>query len=300
MSDDPEDKPTQEDSKPPPPAGQSKRRMLRFVYRLAAIYTAYCLIVFLAQRWLIFPDWVAPDPDGRDKYDAHTTVLTREIDGGRVVAWFVPATGASATHPKPLAVFFHGNAEIVDTQTDRIEGYLASGVSVLIPEYRSYGRSDGAPDEAAFIDDGLYFLDLALQRDDVDPTRLVIHGRSMGGHIATEVAKQRPPRALILGSTFTSMRELGSRKAIVPRFIVRHPMDTLATIRNLDVPILIFHGTWDSMIPISYGRRLRAAAKNARLVEIDCGHNDFPCDEEERYWGEIRSFLKETGVVDEG
>lgn len=279
--------------------GKSGRRfsMFRLMRNLVLIYLAYCLIVFLGQRWLIFPDWVAPDPSPEEKYDASTTVLTRDIEGGKVIAWFIPAPGASATHPKPLVVFLHGNAEIIDTQEARIAGHRANSCSVLIPEYRGYGRSDGQPSQSALVDDAEYFLNLALKRPDVDPDRVVIHGRSMGGGIAAQLAARHKPRALILGSTFTSMRTLGSRKALVPPFLVRHPMDTAAVLRDLDVPVLIFHGKHDNIINVSYGRELNAIAKNSTLVELNCSHNDFPGDDDERYWQEIRNFLEANGVI---
>lgn len=276
---------------------QSRFRPMRIIRNLALIYLTYCAVVFFAQRWLIFPDWVAPEPTADEKYDASTTVLTRDIDGGKVIAWFIPAAGAGAENPKPLVIFLHGNAEIIDTQEDRIAGYRALGCSVLIPEYRGYGRSAGQPGQQALVDDALYFLDIALKRPDVDPTRLVIHGRSMGGGIAAQVAARHKSRVLILGSTFTSMRTLGSRKALVPSFLIRHPMDTEAVLRDLDVPLLIFHGSKDNIINVSYGRELNAIAKHSRLVELNCSHNDFPGDEDDRYWTEIRHFLVENGVL---
>ena len=285
---------------PPDDAPRRRRRgPARIVLRIAALYCLYAAAVFLAQRWLIFPAWIAPAPDSREKYNDATTVLTRDIGADRpVIAWFIPAPGGAADRPMPLVLYLHGNGEIIDTQARRIEGYLAGGVSVLIPEYRGYGRSGGAPGADAFIDDGLHFLRLTLQRQDVDPDRLVIHGRSMGGHVAVEIAARHAPRALILGSTFTSMRDLGSRKAFVPRFLIRHPMDTMAVLPSLDLPILMFHGAPAGIIPIDHSRRLQAAARRGRLVEIDCGHNNFPCDETERYWQTIRSLLTETGVTD--
>lgn len=276
---------------------RSRFRPMRLLRNLAIIYLTYCVVVFFAQRWVIFPDWITPEPSASEKYDASTTVLTRDIDGGQVIAWFIPAPGASAENPKPLVIFLHGNAEIIDTQEDRIAGHRANGCSVLVPEYRGYGRSAGQPSQEALVEDAEYFLDIALKRPDVDPNRLVIHGRSMGGGIACQLAARHKPRALILGSTFTSMRTLGSRKALVPSFLVRHPMDSAAVLKELDVPLLIFHGAKDNIIDVSYGRELNAIARHSRLVELNCSHNDFPGDEDERYWSEIRKFLVENGVI---
>ncbi|MCA9254444.1 MAG: alpha/beta hydrolase [Phycisphaerales bacterium] len=281
-------------------AGGKKRSRyspVRLIRNIVAIYLVYCAIVFFAQRWLIFPDWITPEPTAEEKYDATTTVLTRDIDDGKVIAWFIPAPGASAERPRPLVMFFHGNAEIIDTQEDRIAGYRALGCNVLIPEYRGYGRSAGQPSQDALVDDALYFLDLALKRPEVDGDRVVIHGRSMGGGIAAQVAARHKPNALILGSTFTSMRTLGARKALVPGFLVRHPMDTAAVLQDLDVPLIIFHGSQDNIVSVEYGRELNRIARNSRLVELNCSHNDFPGDEDDRYWSEIRTFLEDNHIL---
>lgn len=274
-----------------------RRSFSRIIRNIILLYIAYCLLVFFGQRWIIFPDWIAPDTLPIEKYDASTTILTRDIDGEKVIAWFIPAPAASADNPKPLVMFFHGNAEIIDTQDDRIAGHRANGCSVLLPEYRGYGRSSGQPSQQALVEDAEYFLDLALKRPDVDPTRLVIHGRSMGGGIAAQVAARHKPRAMILGSTFTSMRTIGARKAFVPGFLIKHTMDTAAVLRELDVPLLIFHGNVDNIVDVAYGRELNSIANSSRLVELNCSHNDFPGDEDERYWQEIRKFLLENGVV---
>jgi len=188
-----------------PPAKKKRGRLSRIIFRIATFYIVYCVVVFFAQDYLIFPSYITPEPAGIEKYDRTTTVLTRDIEDGQVVAWYIPVAWASADKPAPLVMYFHGNAEIIDTQDDRIEGHRANGCSVLLCEYRDYGRSDGSASEAALVEDAVYFLDEVLKRPDVDASRIVIHGRSMGGGIAAGVAKQRPPCAMILGSTFTSM-----------------------------------------------------------------------------------------------
>jgi len=279
------------------PAKKKRGRLSRFIFRIAAFYLVYCVIVFFAQDYLIFPSYITPEPAGIEKYDRTTTVLAREIEDGQVVAWFIPVAWASADNPAPLVMYFHGNAEIIDTQDDRIEGHRANGCSVLLCEYRDYGRSDGHASEAALVEDAVYFLDEVLKRPDVDASRVVIHGRSLGGGIAAGVAKQRPPRAMILGSTFTSMTDLAPRKAWVPGFLVRHPLDVAGVVEEADFPILIFHGTHDDIVPVRYGRKLRDLAQNGEYHELNCKHNDFPGPDESNYWKAIRSFLDKHEVI---
>ena len=70
-------------------------------------------------------------------------------------------------------------------------------------------------------------------------------------------------------------------------------------LRDLEVPVLIFHGTRDTIIPVSHGRKLRELARNATYIEYDCGHVDLTGREgaDGGYWQEIGRFLVETGVI---
>ncbi len=284
------------------PAGRRRRLRQRPWFRLlvflAVLYVAWCATLFVLQDWLLFSADMAPRPLPLP-YSARTVQLERPLDGGgHVVAWFVPAPGLGAERPAPLAVFFHGNAEIIDYQHTIIEGYQHLGCSVLLPEYRGYGRSAGKPSEAGIVEDALYFYDQIVKRPDVDASRLVIHGRSLGGGPAARLAVARRPPAMILESTFTSAAAMAHRY-YAPMFLARSPFRVDRVLESLDAPVLLFHGTHDDIIPVSPGRRLREIARDVQYVEFDCAHNDFPGDgNEEEYWREIAEFLVRHGVIE--
>ncbi|HRR86970.1 MAG TPA: alpha/beta hydrolase, partial [Phycisphaerae bacterium] len=138
---------------------------------------------------------------------------------------------------------------------------------------------------------------IRLKREDVDPGRIAIHGRSLGGGVAAQIAARRKPAALILESTFTSVASY-AQKYCVPKLLVRHPFRTDLVLPELDVPVLVFHGTRDDIVPVKHGRRLAKLARNAVYVEYDCGHNDAPGPGNEAdYWGRIEAFLEEAGIT---
>jgi hypothetical protein len=134
--------------------------------------------------------------------------------------------------------------------------------------------------------------DWALTRPGVDPARVVGWGRSLGGGAITALARERTLAAIVLESTFTSVRRM-AQSIGVPAFLVRDPLDNLAVIESFPGPVLIVHGERDDMIPVAHARELAAAARSARLVVVTgCGHNDCP-----RPWADLRAFLDENGLL---
>jgi pimeloyl-ACP methyl ester carboxylesterase len=73
---------------------------------------------------------------------------------------------------------------------------------------------------------------------------------------------------------------------------VRDPFDTLGAVGEFDGPVLVIHGRQDRMIPPAHGKELAERAADAKLVWLDCGHNDCP-----RPWKEVRSFLERQGIL---
>ncbi len=279
-----------------PPKPLYRRIALRILIFGAVFYGTWCGTLFFYQDKMLFPTDLTPDPLPL-LYSARTVELSRDIgDGQHVVAWFVPGPDVTAESPGPLAVFFHGNAELIDHQHTTIDNYLRLGCSVLLPEFRGYGRSGGTPSEAGIVEDAAYFFDLAIERPEVDPRHVVIHGRSLGGGPAAQLAALRPPAALILESTFRSAAAMAS-KYWAPQFLVKNTFYTDRVLAKLRVPVLIFHGTTDNIIPVEHGRQLHEIAADSKYVEYDCQHNNFPGSDYEDYVAQIRRFLIARQIV---
>ena len=273
-----------------------RKRLMTWLIILLSLYVIYCGLLFFYQTKLMFPAEFAGRP-GNTLPTEYTQRITLPTDQGRTVAWFVPAPDASADSPEPLVVFFHGNAELIDQQDYILALYRRLGVSVLLVEYRGYGNSDGTPSQKHIVNDTLAVLNDVLKRDDVDADRLVLHGRSIGGGMATQVALQTQPKALIVESTFTSASGMAWRYG-VPPFLVTSPLNSEAAFKKLDVPILIMHGNLDQIVPVAHAHRLDAAAKDSDLFIFDTDHNIWPpLKEAMQYEGAIEAVLKRSGVL---
>ncbi len=274
-----------------------RNRVLRVLRGLLLIWVVWCATLFFAQGCLIFPGALRAAPEADPPESAEVWWI--DLGGGeQVEAWFLPASECDAEHPCPAVIYCHGNAELIDEEWKSAIGYHRLGWSLLLPEYRGFGRSDGSPSQENIRADFVRFYDRLVQEPRVDPNRVVFHGRSLGGAVAADLAAHRKPAALILESTFTSMGAMAHR-FLAPAFLARQPFHTERVVRELDVPVLVFHGTQDNVVPVSHGRSLGESAKYGWYVEYDCGHNDLPPPERRReYWAAIESVL--TPVPPEG
>lgn len=262
------------------------------------IYFGVCSGCWLMQESMIFPRELASRgaPDGPTGEDIERVWIPIDGDAGaQVEAWFIPGDNRSAQSPGPAIIFFHGNGALIDYSLDFADMYTRHGFSVLLPEYRGYGRSDGLPTQAGITRDMTQFRDWLDARPEVNRARVIYHGQSLGGGVAAALAEERPPAALILQSTFSSIAAMANGIGL-PSFLVKHPYRTDRTLEQLRVPTLIMHGSTDTIIPAWHGRRLHEIATGSTYVEMEGGHNDVPRDRE-AFGGEVMGFLGKNGLL---
>lgn len=262
-----------------------------------ALYVIYCGAVFIFQDVLIFPASLAGQPG-----DAMPTPLTERIelatDQGTTVAWLVPVPGNRAEKSSPLVVFFHGNAELIDQQQAIIDLYHSLDVSVLLVEYRGYGHSEGTPSEKHIVADAVAIVERVLERDSVKADALVLHGRSIGGGFAAQVALRTEPSALVVESTFKSISGMTWRFG-VPPFLAKSPLRSDKAFEQLDLPILIMHGKHDEIVSVDHAKQLDQIAKQSTLVLFDATHNTLPEPADaQAYADAVRGHLVDAGVID--
>lgn len=272
---------------------------MHWLFLLLVVYGAWCAGLYYYQDRLMFPlDWLAPAmasvPDG-----AEPIVIEPEENGlpVRVEACFIRDASASAARPAPLLVFFHGNAETVDNCLQLAAQWRRRGFAVLLVEYRGYGRSYGTPGEKHLVADALEFIRTAASRPGVDERRIVLHGRSLGAGVASQVAARLADgtgglpavAAVIVESAFTSVPRLAAR-FLAPPFLIRNTFRNDRALKKAAAPVLILHGADDEIIPVSHGRRLHRLLPGSTYAELAGSHNDFPIDEA-AYWAAIDGFI---------
>jgi len=198
-------------------------------------------------------------------------------EGERLNAWWVPAQAADP-QAAPALLYLHGARVNLSGSVYRIRGYARMGFNVLAIDFRGYGRSsERLPSEQSVDEDARAAWDWLVGRVP-QARRRVIYGHSLGGAVAvTLAAAVGPAGALVLESTFTSMREMAERSAF--GFL---PLDALLTqrfevlekIARVQMPVLIVQGSEDSIVPVEMAQELFAAAPEPKrlLIAEGAGH----------------------------
>jgi hypothetical protein len=249
----------------------------------------YWALLFSLQRAVLFPRPIAAG-GAAELERAGGERIWLAPRAGRVEAWLLPAA-AGAGSRRPLVVFAHGNGELIDYWADELAPLRAWGLSLLLVEYPGYGRSAGSPSQSSITEAMTLAYDFAVSRPEVDAARVVGYGRSLGGGAVCALSRERSLAALVLESTFTSVRSMARRFGL-PAFLVRDPFDNASAVRAFAGPILLVHGERDEIVDAGHARALHAAARRAELHLTGCGHNDCP-----RPWSELQRFFAEHRLL---
>jgi pimeloyl-ACP methyl ester carboxylesterase len=263
------------------PALPMKRSFLRVLFLCAAVMLAYYAVLLVFQRRLIFP---APRGASTVAMAADVQRDSLRLEFGAVPIWYLPPLDSTVTRARTI-LYAHGNGERAEDWLNAFRTPRLAGYGVAVMEFPGYGEAAGAPSEATITTTALAAYDWLASRSDVDSAQIVLLGRSLGGGAMAKVAARRPVRALVLESSFASLRELAGR-VLAPAFLVRDPFDTRAELSTFKSPLLLIHGLEDEIAPFSHAESLAELVPGALLVPLTCGHND--CT---RPWNRILTFL---------
>lgn len=212
-------------------------------------------------------------------------------DNVRLNAFWLPPPPGAAT-----VLYFHGNGGNLSGMQPSLTYFHQAGLGALVVDYRGYGLSQGHPSEEGLYKDARAAYQECLRRG-VSERNLIIHGQSLGGAIAVQLASEKPCRGLVLESTFTTARDMARLlygKVAALSLRTRYP--SLTTVKRIKCPLLVIHGDRDEMIPDSMGRSLYAAAPQPKKLWIveGAGHNNLRVAAGQKYVQELRRFSART------
>ncbi len=229
----------------------------------------------MQRRLMYFPADGVPTPDSVGLPDVEP-VSFRTTDGLELSGWFVAVRRPS---PGVTVLVFNGNAGNRAHRGPLAAAFRRHGLQVLLVDYRGYGGNPGAPTEKGLAADSRAARAYLAGRPDVDASRIVYFGESLGTAVAIDLAVEHPPAALVLRSPFTSMADLGRHHyPFLPvRLLLRDRFAAIDQIRRIRAPLLVIAGAHDRVVPIESSRRLYDAvvAPKTLLVLPDADHNDY-------------------------
>lgn len=218
----------------------------------------------------LFP---APFPQGdwRPAESQFEDCWFRSTDGLRLHGWLL-----RHDQPRHVLLAIHGNAGNL-THRAGFASLLSQryAATVLVFDYRGYGRSEGTPTIPGLLLDARAARQELAARVGVAESEVILLGESLGGGIAVDLAAEDGARGLVLLSTFSSLKEVAAfhYPRVLVDALVADRLDSVAKISQYRGPLLQFHGEADRTIPIALGQKLFAAANEPKTFIAAPGHD---------------------------
>jgi len=232
-------------------------------------------LIWLGQRRVIYlPYGTVASAASVGLPQAEDVTFTTD-DGLTLRGWFVPA---ASTPARFTVIMFNGNAGNRGFRARLAATFATHQVATLLFDYRGYGGNAGRPTEDGLAQDARAAAAYLTTRTDVDTSRIVFFGESLGAAVALRLATETKPYALVLRSPFTSLTDVGRQHyPFLPvRWMLRDRYPSLERVGSASCPILVIAGDRDSIIPSEQSTRLyEAIGTEKRLVIIKgADHND--------------------------
>ena len=228
--------------------------------------------VITPDEWFLFFPTTYPEGNWEPTGIEFENIWLEADDGTKLHAWYFQ-------HPNPKAVvlYAHGNGGHLAHRAALIE-YLRErlDLSLLIFDYRGYGRSDGVPTVVGCLQDARAARAKLAQLAEIEESEIVLMGRSLGGAIAADLTRDVTPRGLVLESTFSSFKDIAEVAAPTLSWLVpKDKLNSLTALAAYPGPLLQSHGNQDRTIPFALGQKLYQQAQGQKqfFVIDGGGHN---------------------------
>lgn len=250
-----------------PRSGPVIRTIVVVAAGVVALWLAVVALIAVFQRQLIYlPDASAPSPPG----DVEEVGLTTR-DGLELTSWFLPVDAAVST-----VLVTPGNAGNRALRLPLARGLNARGHAVLLLDYRGFGGNPGSPSEAGLRADARAARDHLDGRDDVDSSTIAYLGESIGSGVASGLATEVPPVALVLRSPFPELADVGrSAYPFLPvRMLLRERHPVAQQLEAYAGPVLVVAGEDDAIVPPELSREVAEVADAELAMIPGANHND--------------------------
>jgi uncharacterized protein len=220
-------------------------------------------------------------------------VRLKTPDGITLHGWLKHPSVAKPGERFPLVIVFGGVRRETSWLIDR--GNKPQRWGWMFMNYRGYGLSGGEPSERILLEDATLIYDYAAARPDVDPSNMVLLGRSLGTYFAVALAKRRPVRGVILATPFDSFAALGAEHYpwLPVGLLLNGRYDAVALAPAIRAPALFILAEHDDITPMENGASLaRAWGAPQRTVTLT-GARHYGIERRTEFWNAVGEFLRE-------
>lgn len=245
--------------------------LLNTTLTLAGLYLLLCTAIYFAQEKMLFFPEILPANHPFEFPNRPKELWLTMQNGTQIDALYF-----TVPTPKGAVLYLHGNGGSLKSWGRVAESINDAGYDVLLPDYPGYGKSDGSITSEKQLHQTASLAYTYLKTKYAE-ANITIIGRSLGSGLATRLAKENQPRALVLISPYTSITKQALRRfPFLPPFLVKYALPTEKWIGEVRCPITLIHGTNDDVIPYSCSQELLPLIHSSgKFVTIDgAGHNN--------------------------
>lgn len=195
-------------------------------------------------------------------------VFFKSADGTKIHGWFFRLPNTTRTF-----VVSQGKGGSLYNRSGMARMLLRCGGSVLLYNYRGYGRSEGIPSLDGVCDDGCAAFDYLVEKEGGQSDRIIAYGESFGSGVTGQIALRRKVGAVIIQSGFSSL--LRASRDVLPwlhlypdSWFPAQTMDNIAVFRRPHAPLLIVHGRLDNFVVSKNADDLFAAAIEPKMLLV--------------------------------
>ncbi len=263
-----------------------RKLILVIVLILSVVYVGLCSLLYFNQESILFVPAKL-----KSSYVFEFREPFEEID--------IPVKDASlngllfkADSAKGLIFYLHGNGGSLAGWGQIAGTYTRLGYDIFMLDYRGYGKSSGTIESQQHIyDDNQAVYNEIKKRYNEDS--IIILGYSIGSGLAAKLASDNHPKLLILQAPYYNLAHLmKSKYPFVPTFLLKYRFSTNEHLQASKVPVVIFHGDQDFVIPLESSLMLQKNFKtNDTLIILKGqGHNNI--SDNYKYQFELENILK--------
>jgi pimeloyl-ACP methyl ester carboxylesterase len=262
-----------------------KKKLLNLLKVLVGLYVILCGLLYFFQEKVIFHPEKLPD-NYAFNFDGNPEELSFKATDGKLLNGLL----FKAENSKGLIFYLHGNAGSLRTWGYVAETYTALNYDVFILDYRSFGKSQGQINSQAqlFEDNQLVYDAIKKQYDEKN---IIVLGYSIGTGMAAKLASDNHPQQLILQAPYYSLTDLMRQKfPFAPTFLLTYKFATNDYLARCVIPITIFHGTQDAVIPYTSSVKLKEEFNAIHLITLN-GQGHGGITDNTIYKNELRKIL---------